>query len=72
MKLGVAGGWGGRGSCKSQFCDLGCATPSEVDDLQIFLNSMLVKGFSAITEDQTWSTCVCQTRTSHATLAFLL
>lgn len=54
------------------FCDLGCVTPSEVDDIQILLNSMLVKGFSSIIEDQTWSTCVCQTRTLDATLAFML
>lgn len=54
------------------FCDLGCVTSSEVDDFQILLNSMLVKGFSSIIEDQTWPICVCQTRTSDATLAFLL
>lgn len=38
------------------FCGLGCITPSEEDDLQILLNSMLVKGFSSIIEDQTRAT----------------
>lgn len=56
----------------ARFCDLGCITPSEVDDLQILRNSMLVKGFSSIIGAQTCSTGVCQTRTSDATLEFIL